>query len=339
MRKIKGYGVGERAVIGRLKRLGGTEASFGQILLCDNALCASEISALPDDVVGVVAVGERTDAATLAVRARGISALFISQEDAEGLAEGERAVIYPERDTLFIAPRLEIVDDLSIRMRAEIDGEPSYQGYDCREVFSGKVGMLAIVADKSLRDEESAFAIYKRAAEECELKKLMILFDAESFEESDKLRANIKGIIRAAVYTKVIVAIASRSIAEYERISQLVKGTVKELLGIGCEIPDGISVGVWINDAREVVCIEEYSRAADLVAVDVASLLGGVCEGEREAVLDGYLRVLMDKMSWRVRDVAIIGEKKMQERIAQGISNADADQKRSYFLMESKNIK
>ena len=151
MLKKKGHGVGERAVIGRFRRLGGT-ATFGEILLYDRGIDTSEIFSLSEDISAIVAVGKVTDAAAVAIKARGMSAVFISEEDADAICEGERAVIYPERDTIFIAPKIEIVDDFSTRMRSEIEQEP--KGRErfcaCRELFSGKIGMWAYGASRVL---------------------------------------------------------------------------------------------------------------------------------------------------------------------------------------------
>ena len=341
MQKIKGYGAGERAVIGRLKRQGGSFSSIGDILLCDGVLSARDISLMSDEIVGVVAVGERADAVAFAAMAQGISALFVSQEDADRLSEGERAVIYPERDTLFIAPKIEIVDDLSSRMRAEMASAPNESArlFDCREFSSGKVGMKAIVADNVSQDEEGAFAVYKQAAEECALERLVILIDTADLDGIESIRTQMRGAIRAAVYTKLVLVISARSMKEYEHISQLVKGLSKELKDAGGEIPERISQGVWIRDAKGAVCVEEYSRAAELAAVDIDALLEGSCEEEQECVLEGYLSVVSDKMSWRVRDVVLLGRKQTLEKCAQVISREAGEGKRCYFLMEMENIK
>lgn len=341
MRKIKGYGVGKRAVIGRLKRLDSGTSLFGDIVLYGRGLDASDIFSLPDDISGIVAVGESADAVTVALKARGVSAVFISQEDADGIAEGERAVIYPERDTVFIAPKIEIVDDFSTRMRAEIEEEPKEreQLFDCRELFSGKVGMKAIFADKVARCEEHALEIYKNAAEACELKKLVIFFSVSDFESADNMRAHIKGMIRAAVYTNLVLAVSVRNINEYEKITSLIKGVSSELRESGAEIPEGISCGVVINNASKAVCTEKYSCAADIVAIDSEALLCGVCDEERSRVLGGYLEVILERMSGKVHDVVLLGDKQLLEKCLQRIAAVRAQAQRSYFLMENKNIK
>lgn len=341
MRKIKGHGVGERAVIGRLKRLGGRAASSGEIVFCDGGVGADEISSLSDEVSGVVVAGAHTEGAAVAVRARGLSAVFIDAEDAAWLTEGERAVIYPERDMLFLAPRLEIVDDFSTRMRAEIENEPCYSQplIECRELFSGKVGMLAISGHTLMRGEEAAFETYKRAAEECELRRLLILLNHNEINAAEQLRTEIRAVIRAAVYTKITLAVSVRSILEYERVCASVRGISKELREAGGEIPDGVSVGVIIRDAREVVCIEEYSRAADIILLDAERLVGDVCDGERTLALEGYLRVMMGRMSFRVRDVVIMGDNASLEACSQILQRENGAPERSYFLMDHKNIK
>ena len=338
MRKIKGCGIGERAVIGRLKRLGGRVASFGEIVFCEREINGSDISSLPEEISGIVAVGTRTDAAAVELRSRGISAVFISQEDAESLVDGERAVIYPERDTLFIAPKIEIVDDFSTRIKAEISSESKglERLLDCRELFSGKVLMRALIADQEMVGDDTVFVFYKNAAQACELQKLVVLLDISRFDNIERLRAHLKGMIRAAVYTKLVLAMSVRSIIEYERISRMIRGIINELRDEGSESPVGISCGIWVNNAKEVVCIEEYSRAAELVAIDSESLLSGVCEEERERVLDGYLRVIKERLPWRSRDVVLMGDKQMLEKSVQGIPSDDSELQRMYFLMDKK---
>lgn len=340
MRKIKGYGVGERAVIGRLRRLGGKHSCFGEIAVYDRTVDVADILALPDDISGILVIGERTDTVGVAVKARGISAVFISREDADGLADGERAVIYPERDTVFIAPKIEIVDDFSTRMRAEIEEDPKEKVrlWDCREHFSGKIGMMAMLADKDVLGEEHAFERYKIAAEECELKKLLILFDTSCFD-TEIFRSHIKGIIRAAIYTKIALAVSVKSIDEYEKIISLIKGVCCTLRKSGCEIPEDICCGVVINNASVAVCTEEYSRAADVVVIDSKELLCGVCSEERELAFCGYLDVIFERMSGHVRDVVILGDKQLLEKCMQRICTAYTEPTRSYFLMENKNIK
>ena len=340
MRKIKGHGVGERAVIGRFRRLGGT-ATFGEILLYDRGIDTSEIFSLSEDISAIVAVGKVTDAAAVAIKARGMSAVFISEEDADAICEGERAVIYPERDTIFIAPKIEIVDDFSTRMRSEIDQEP--KGRErfcaCRELFSGKIGMWAMAADANVRGEDAAYRLYKKAAEDSELERLIILLDVSDFIVGEALRAHIKGVIRAAIYTKLTLAVSVRSINEYEKITGHIKGVANELRESGIEVPDGISCGVVINNASVAVCAEEYTRASDIVVIDSEGLLCGVSEEERGGVLCGYLDVVFGRLSGHVSDVVIMGDKQLIEKCLQRISAVHTDLKRLYFLMENKNIK
>ena len=339
MRKIKGYGVGERAVIGRLRRLDSKCSGVGEIALCDRILDASDIFSLSDDISGIVVIGERTDAVGVAVKAKGISAVFISQEDADGVCEGERAVIYPERDTVFIAPKIEIVDDFSTRIRAEIEESKDKERlWDCRELFSGKVGMRVMLADKDVRSEEQAFEKYKNAAEECELKKLLIIFDVSCFD-AGIFRSHIKGIIRAAVYTKIALAVSVKSIDEYEKIISLIKGASCLLHESGYEIPEDICCGVMIKNASEAVCAKEYSRAADVLVINGEGLLCGVCDEERALAFCGYLEVIFERMSGHVRDVVIMGDKQLLEKCVQRSCSLYTGHTRSYFLMENKNIK
>jgi len=340
MRKIKGYGVGDRAVIGKLRRLDSGVSFARDIVLCDREVDASDIFSLPEDVCGLVAVGERTDAAAVAVRAKGMSAVFISEEDAEGISEGERAVIYPERDTVFIAPKIEIVDDFSTRMRAELGEIPEerVQLLDCRELFSGKVGMRAMLADATVRGEEGAFEVYKQAAEACELQGLVILLSTSELD-GDSLRAHLSGAIRAGVYTKLILAVSVRGICEYERVMRLIKSIVGELRETNAEIPEHIACGVVINKASEAVCAEEYSRAADIVVIECTSLLGGVCEAERASTLCGYIDVIFERMSGSVGDVVLSGDKELLKKCLERELTLRREPKRSYFLLESENIK
>ena len=339
MRKIKGYGVGERAVIGKLKRLGGVR-SYGDIMLYERDLNVEDVFEFSDDISGVVAVGEPSDSVSVALRAVGISAVFISHEDAQHLCGGERAVMYPDRNTLFIAPKIEIVEDFYTRLLKEADSDlKENRGVDCRELYSGKVGMRLLTAYTDPLGEEAAFEIYKSVAEECELKKLVLIFDAPQFGDIEQLRAAIKGGIRAAVYTKLIFAVSVNSFFEYERVLQLIKWASKELKDAGSEIPDTISIGVVIKDAKEVVCIEEYSRAAELVLIDSIALVGEVGEDDRERVFDGYLRVIEERMSGSVKDIVFVGEKRLIEKCAHGISMGHTYSERACFFADVKNIK
>lgn len=339
MRKIKGYGIGERAVIGKLKKLGGSR-SHGEIVICERELDAADISALPDDISGVVAVGEPTDAVAVALRAAGISALFIDYEMAQGLCGGERAVMYPERNTLFIAPKIEIVEDFYTRFRKEMESEPREgRCIDCRELTSGKVAKRVLVAETDNIGEEAAFEFYKKAAEECELNTLVLIFDVSRFKDTECLRKAIKGSIRAAIYTKIVFAVSVNGILECERVYQLIKGTLKELGERGGEIPEDVSFGVLIKDASEVVCIEEYSRAAELILIDSTALVCGASESDRDRVLAGYLRVIEERASGSVRDIIFIGDKQLVEKCAQGILRGRVESERSYFWTDAKNMK
>ena len=339
MRKIKGYGVGERAVIGKLKKLDGG-ASHGEIALCERELDAADSSALPDDISGVVAVGEPTDTVAVALRMAGISAVFVDYETAQSLCDGERAVMYPERNTLFIAPKIEIVEDFYTRFRKEMESEPwEARCVDCRELASGKVSKRVLVAETENISEEAAFEVYKKAAEECELNTLVLLFDVARFRCIEHFRSAIKGGIRAAVYTKIVFAVSVNGILECERAHQLIKGALKELGECGGEVPGDVSFGVLIKDAREVVCIDEYSRAAELILIDSTALVGGVSEADRERVLAGYLRVIGERASGSVRDIVFVGDKQLIEKCGQGILRSRIDSERAYFLAYAENIK
>lgn len=341
MRKIKGYGVGDRAVIGRLKRLGGVSVSACEIALFDRVTEASDIFALPDDVSGMVAVGECTDSLCVAVRARGISAVFISQEDADAMKDGERVVIYPERDTVFIAPKIEIVDDFSTRMRAEIEDDETGRDrlLDCRELFSGKVGAMIMKADATVSGEERAFEMYKSAAKACELQKLVIILPIADFGSADALHTHLRGMIRAAVYTKLVVAVLAQRIREYERAVGIIKCISGELRELGVEIPESISCGTVIESAAAAVCAKEYSSAADVAVIECERLLTQVSGEERALVLSEYLDVIFGRISGSVREIALVGDKTLIEKCSRRISATLSGQQRSYFLIENKNIK
>lgn len=341
MRKIKGYGVGDRAVIGRLKKPGGVSIATGEIALCDREIDASDIFALPDDISGLVAVGERTESLAVAVRARGISAVFVSQDDVDIMRDGERAVIYPERDTVFIAPKIEIVDDISTRIKAEVGDAPveEMRLFECRELFSGKVGVKIAHADKSAIGEARVFEIYKNAANECELQKLVIILHTADFESADALRAHIKGMIRAAVYTKLVIAVSAVTIGEYERVIEIVRGVSGELREMGFEIPKMISCGAVINSASAAVCAKEYSHTSDLAVIECESLLHDVCDEERALVLSAYLEVILGHIAGGVREVIFVGGRQLIEKCSRRISAAESDRERSYFWTDYKNTK
>ena len=342
MRKIKGYGVGERAVIGRLKRIAETGGeSFGEIVFSKDSISAFEILSLPEEVFGIVGVLEKSVEAIDAARERGISAVFISQQDAELLSDGERAVIYPERNTLFIAPGIDIVDDFSSRIRREIKNvsDRSYRLVECRELFSGKAIMLALWMGEDMCGEEYAFSLFKEAAQGCELLKLVIIIEKIDFDSIDGLRDNIRGAIRSAVYTKIVLIVSVGSIKEYEQFLRLLKLSLKELREEGGEIPEDISCGILIKETKEAVCIEGYSSAADMVVLDIESLLVGVCEEERGRVLEGYLNVICERISGRVKDVLVIGDKTSLEKCSEKILKLGLDNKMTYFMVENKNIK
>lgn len=341
MRKIKGYGVGDRAVIGRLKRLGGVSVSASEIALCDRVTEASDIFALPDDVSGLVAVGECTDSLCVAVRARGISAVFVSQEDADAMKDGERVVIYPERDTVFIAPKIEIVDDFSTRMKAAIVDEERELDrlLDCRELFSGKVGAKIMKADATVCGEERAFEMYKSAAKACELQKLVIILHLADFGGVDALRAHLRGMIRAAVYTKLVIAVSAQRIREYERAVGIIKCISGELRELGAEIPEIISCGTVIESTAAAVCAKEYSSASDVAVIECERLLAQVDDEESPLVLSEYLDVIFERLSGSVREIALLGDKTLIEKCSRRISAALSGQQRSYFLIENKNIK
>ncbi|MBO7249676.1 MAG: hypothetical protein J6V42_00180 [Clostridia bacterium] len=340
MQKIKGFGIGERAVIGKLRKArADAESLGGGILFFNDGIEASDILSLGEDTVGIVIVGEQNEDIVERIRARNISAIFIDERERELLSDGERAVLYPDRNTLFIAPQIEIVDDFSTRIRSETELEKAKGAVECREYFLGKAGAFLLLASEDTLCEEDAFRIYSEAAQECGFLPLIILMNVSIFKSYDVLTENLRAIIRATVYTRIIPTFGVSSVEEYEKMKSMLKGCARELSLEGREVPQSISCGILINSPHEAVCIDSYSSITELLAIDVDALTSDLSKEERERATESYLGVIEDKMSKGVLKVIYIGDKRSLEKCAKRMLGDSRDEKRSYFIIDSDNIK
>ncbi len=340
MRKIKGLGIGERAVIGKLKKVRADEVIFGGgILFFERRIEASDIASLPEDAIGLIVIGENDPAVAESIRARNISAIFIGEEQREMLRDGERAVLYPDRNTLFIAPQIEIVDDFSMRINSEEKWEKTKRALGCREYFSDKVGVFLIVASEEIICEEDAFRIYSDAAQECGFLPLIILIDLSFLKSDETLSENLRAIIRATVYTKIIPAFGVSSLEEFESMKNRVKSCARELSLEGREVPQNITCGVIIKSPHEVVCIDSYSSVTDFVVIDLEGITADIKGDEIERAREGYLGIIQEKMSRGALSVIFIGDRRSLEICAERLLRGGKEEKRSYFMIESGDIK
>ena len=265
-----------------------------------SGIVCSKISAL-------VCVGESDSLFAKGVQLLGISALFVCEEDICACAENTTAILYPLRNTLYLSPQIEIVDDFTSTLKAEYRevnlnrvlgffcGERIYRVTDLR---SGAESGFAIEMPTG---EYDSFDLYRSIAEISDGKRVTVLI-----RDIKNLYDSLMGIYRAAVYGNLSVAVSLKTSEDYIRLCEIFDEVGGELSGEKREFECGIARGIIIDNIYGALLAEKFCRNADFIFIDTAFILDSVRNEDKREILISFIEAIVGKVS--VKNIFILGD-------------------------------
>ena len=277
------------------------------------------LSIVRAEISGLVCVGDKDCLARSIADLLKLPALFVSEEDADKLICGERAILSPESSSLTVAPDIEAVDKFLSLIKDDSPDEPSgsFFGEVIYRVLDLKMqqscGFLAELQQTD-RSEDELFLIYRRVAERAHREAATVIVRS-GMSVYDHLRA----ILRAAVYGRLSVAVSARSGAEYEGICQIFACVCEELSREGREYEDRVALGAVIDSIGGALLVDALAKSADFLLIDATSLSESLTEAEREVAAERLTEMMFSIAHKDMRRLIAFGDMRV---LSEKIGNA-----------------
>lgn len=286
MRTLKGLGIGEQTVIGRLKMIDqATELSCapeGATI----ALVGTREAALRlfddarEEILGFVYFGDfDADLASLA-KSAGISGIFADISEDFVLAQSEIAILYPQRSRVIISPDIEMLERFTEEIQSErMEGSAhsekrlDYFYADSDKELLGLLGeeYCGCLVDMPLQSlcEEELFELFRDFAEFSDTKDTVICLGKESYSNFCEIA---RALMRAAVCGNLRVAVSASERNAPEEFFGELKAAERELILQGKEFEDIISRGIIIDSVDALVFFLSSTKKVDTVVLDADKL-------------------------------------------------------------------
>ena len=275
-------------------------------------------------VSAIVCFGEMSEGFVRLCESLNISALIISEEEAQKCAVGENAILYPDKGALFVSPEIEIVSDFSSSMREDQasgifssfceDGIYSVFEYQTKR-FCG-----FIIDAKNSDDEEKSFIFYRRVAEAFGGKCVTVCLERG---DEDILCEQLRAVCRAAVYGDISIAARVRGMSEYEKVKRCFLSVCEELRAEKREFEDSIPLGVMVDNIATFLVIDSLVSCAERVTVDMRMITAEVIEEDKEALYRASLKRLIKELPYYVEAVSVLGEAMIIEECFKDMDSYD----------------
>ncbi|MBQ8140120.1 MAG: hypothetical protein IJ038_00300 [Clostridia bacterium] len=297
----------------------------GEIAFYDREIDVTAFLAIcRDGVSGIVCVGEeRCPSARLAEILK-IPALFVSKEDIEACAEGASAVLFPDKDTLYVSPEISVLDEFRARFGEELSYESGVLGddiahlgraeiYSVRDILSSKTyGTAVEPIGNGECGEEKFFDIYRRLAEDSEKGELTVCIGRNSRGENygDFLSEQLRAVCRAAVYGKISVAFSVISYEDYREHRKRFLEVCRELIAENREFDDCVMQGALIDRIEGALLADEICESADFAVVDTRYMIDirkdeRLLSADMNKIYGRMLSYVLDGISEKLSDIRV----------------------------------
>lgn len=228
----------------------------------------------------------------------GISAIFLGEEVPCSIISGESAILYPERNIIYLSPRIDIVDDFTATMKSEAKGSSlkgifkcllGEQIYNVSEYGGEKCLGIAVDMETDERSEEEIFELCRSVAEISNRDIFILLRNAHGGREY------LRGILRAAVYGRISVLPSFSSTSEYAAFCELLSEVKNELKIENREFDSDICRGIVIDSIFSLLLSDKIVHDTRLIFVDIESFAKDFEKKDQKDMVISVIKLLLDK--------------------------------------------
>ena len=280
--------------------LGDGEGYIG--IICETLDVTETLSLRECGFLGFVLAQSRKSLFVEACELLGISALCLCEEDLCGIISGESAILYPEKNIIYLSPSIKVVDDFTAEMKSERRRECVKGIFKCllgERIYSiseyeseGNSGLLMDMATDE-RSEEEIFELCRSALEIAEREIFVLLRNTRGARDC------LRGILRAAVYGRLSLVTSFASSEEYLDFCESFAEIKNELRAENREFDSDIRQGIVIDNLFSFLLIDKFSKDAQIIFADIENLAKDLEKNDFRDISIAVIKMISDKFSDR----------------------------------------